>query len=372
MANLTAFEFLDRQAQPASPAAINVIYGDEPFLKRQVLARIQQMVLGDDPEVAATTFDGAAAIWRNVADELATLSLFGAGRPRLVVVDAADSRGPQGQDSFLSRSRHLLETYITQPVSSGVLVLLVQAWPANTRLFKALTNSGLQIAARAPQQTGRGAKGVDEKAVEEWIIQWAQSRHQIVVASPAARILLQLVGPHFGLIDQELAKLALFVTPEQSVTDQLVEQVTGGWQSKTMWEVLAAAASGETAIALEHLDHLLHSGQHPNALFGQISWSLRRFATATQCFQPPRKGSPESVANALQTALQQAGVRDWPKGNLRSSAAQLKQLGSARAKQLLTWLLEADLALKGSHANIHRARFVLEQLFLKMSKTARV
>ena len=106
-------------------------------------------------------------------------------------------------------------------------------------------------------------------------------------------------------------------------------------------------------------------------LFGQISWSLRRFATATQCFQPPRNSSPESIANALQAALQQAGVRDWPKGNLRSSATQLKQLGSARAKQLLTWLLEADLALKGSHANIHRARFVLEQLFLKMSKAAK-
>ncbi|MEE3368050.1 MAG: DNA polymerase III subunit delta [Planctomycetota bacterium] len=372
MANLTAFEFLDPQDQPASPAAINVIYGDEPFLKRQALARIQQLVLGDDPEIASTTFDGATALWRNVADELATLSLFGAGKPRLVVIDAADSRGPQGQDSFLSRSRHLLETYITQPVSSGVLVLLVNSWPANTRLFKALTNTGLQIAARAPQQSGRGAKGVDEQAVENWIVQWAQSRHQIVVAATAARTLLQLVGPHFGLLDQELAKLALFVTPEEPVADQLVAQVTGGWQNKTMWEVLAAAASGETAIALEHLDHLLQSGQHPNALFGQISWSLRRFATATQYFQPPRNGSPESVGNALQTALQQAGVRDWPKGNLRSAAAQLRQLGSARAKQLLTWLLEADLALKGSHANVHRARFVLEKLFLKMSKAARV
>ena len=371
MANLTAFEFLDPQAQPANPAAINVIYGDEPFLKRQVLARIQQRILGDAPEVAATTFEGATAVWRNVADELATLSLFGAGRPRMVVVDAADSRGPQGQESFLSRSRHLLEAYTAQPAASGVLVLMVQTWPANTRLFKALTKTGLQIAARAPQQTGRGAKGIDEKAIEQWIVQWAQSQHQIVVASPAARILLQLVGPHFGLIDQELAKLALFVTPETPVTDQLVAQVTGGWQSKTMWEVLAAAANGEAAIALEHLDHLLHSGQHPNALFGQISWSLRRFATATQCFQPPRNSSPESIANALQAALQQAGVRDWPKGNLRSSATQLKQLGSARAKQLLTWLLEADLALKGSHANIHRARFVLEQLFLKMSKAAK-
>ena len=371
MANLTAFEFLDTQSHSNAPAAINVIYGDEPFLKRQALAHIQQRVLGDDPDVAATTFDGATAHWRNVIDELATLSLFGAGKPRLVVVDAADSRGPQGQESFLSRCRPLLESYISQPVSSGILVLLVQSWPANTRLFKALTKTGLQIAARAPQRSGRGAKGVDESAVVEWIVQWAQSRHQIVIASVAAEVLLQLVGPHFGLLDQELAKLALFVTSEQPVTDQLVEQVTGGWQNKTMWEVLAAAASGETAIALEQLDHLLHSGQHPNALFGQISWSLRRFATATQCFQPPRTSSPESVANALQTALQQAGVRDWPKGNLRIAAAQLKQLGSARAKRLLAWLLEADLALKGSHGNTHRARFVLEQLFLKMSKTAK-
>jgi len=238
-------------------------------------------------------------------------------------------------------------------------------------LFKSLTETGLQVASRAPQKSGR-AKGVDERAVASWIAQWGNARHGLSLTPDATQALLELVGAHFGLLDQELAKLSLFAEAGQSVTDKVVERVTGGWRAKTMWEVLAAAALGETGEALAHLDHLLKSGQHPNALFGQISWSFRRLANAAQRYRPPPRGAaPGAVDQALRDALQQAGVRDWPKGNLQAATSQLKQLGSARAGQLLSWLLEADLALKGSHSTPHRARRVLEVLFLKMSKTAR-
>jgi DNA polymerase-3 subunit delta len=47
---------------------------------------------------------------------------------------------------------------------------------------------------------------------------------------------------------------------------------------------------------------------------------------------------------------------------------QLRQLGRERAARLYRWLLEADLALKGSHSAPHRARLVLEKLLVRMAK----
>ena len=73
--------------------------------------------------------------WRDVADELATVSLFGGGRPRLVILERADD--------FVSANRQRLEDYVAKPSRSGVLVLEVDEWAANTRLYKALDQSGL-------------------------------------------------------------------------------------------------------------------------------------------------------------------------------------------------------------------------------------
>jgi hypothetical protein len=52
---------------------------------------------------------------------------------------------------------------------------------------------------------------------------------------------------------------------------------------------------------------------------------------------------------------------DKAEGNLR-------QLGARRAAKLYRWLVEADVALKGSSSSGDRARLVIEQLFVRISK----
>ena len=68
--------------------------------------------------------------------------------------------------------------------------------------------------------------------------------------------------------------------------------------------------------------------------------------------------------------LEQAGFRAYPKGALENAERQLKQMGRERAGQIFRWLLEADLALKGTHSSPVLARWVLEQLILRLARTA--
>ena len=72
----------------------------------------------------------------------------------------------------------------------------------------------------------------------------------------------------------------------------------------------------------------------------------------------------------LKDALTQAGFRDWPLGTLKAAETRLIQLGRVRGGKLYRWLLETDLALKGTHSHETRARFALEQLFLRMARGA--
>src|SRR5207237_7576263 len=145
----------------------------------------------------------------------ATTSLFGGGKPRLVILERADS--------FVSANRQKLEDYVAKPMKNGVLVLEVDDWAANTRLYKALDQSGLQIDCRPPQKKGK-SKDIDEAAIAKWIVAWGKSHHGLAMGTDAAQHLLQLTGPVFGLLDQDLAKLALLIPPGTKVTADHVQE----------------------------------------------------------------------------------------------------------------------------------------------------
>jgi len=354
---LHAFDFL---AAPGStkPPAVCVAFGDEPFLKRLVLKELRRWVMGDDRDVPADIYDCQEKLpeWRDVADELSSASLFAAASPRLVILERADG--------FVTANRQRLEDYVARPRSTSVLVLDVDEWPANTRLYKAVDQSGLQIDCRPPQKKSK-SKDIDEGAIAKWIVAWGKSQHGIMLAGDAARHLLDLTGPSFGLLDQNLAKLALLVTPGGKVSAEQVQEIVGGWRGKTIWELVDAAAGGDAAAALTQLDRLLHAGEHPLALVGSLSWSLRRYAAATRIFQQAERTGRKIP---LREALTQAGIRDWPIGNVAAAEKRLIQLGRRRAAELYRWLIELDLALKGSHSQDDRARWALEQLVLRMAE----
>jgi DNA polymerase III subunit delta len=354
---LHAFEFLASTEKRTLPGVI-AVFGDEPFLKRLVLKELRLKVLGEDADVPVASFDCSerAPEWRDVADELATASLFGGGAPRLVILERADS--------FVSANRGRLEDYAAKPRATGVLILEVEEWAANTRLYKALDQTGFQIDCRPPQKKGK-SKDVDEGQIARWIVSWGKSQHGLSIASDAAQHLLELTGPTFGLLDQNLAKLALLVPVGTRATAEQVQEIVGGWRGKSIWELVDAAVAGETSEALAQLDRLLHAGEHPLALVGSLSWSLRRYAAATRIFQQAERAGRKMP---LRDALTQAGFRDWPIGSLAACEKRLIQLGRQRGGQLYRWLLELDLSLKGSHSQDDRARWALEQLLLRMAK----
>jgi DNA polymerase-3 subunit delta len=173
-----------------------------------------------------------------------------------------------------------------------------------------------------------------------------------------------MVEPELGLLDQELAKLAAYAGAEKQITADIVTQLVGDWRVQTAWEMLDAAAAGDAAQALTLLDHLLYGGEVPIVLLAQMASSLRRFATATRLIQLA-EGRGQRLQ--LREALTRAGFKPFVIGKAET---QLRQIGRVRAGKLYTWLIDADLALKGASSSPPRARFVLEQLICRLSKAA--
>jgi len=342
MAKLHAIDFL---AQPGKypPKPVCVAFGDDLFLRRQVLLALRLAVLGgDEGDFSLSSYEGRNAEFRGVLEELTTMAMFG-GR-RLVVVDEADD--------FVSRYREALEDYVARPGRSGILLLDVKSWPGNTRLYKAVDAQGLAVDCNSPAVV----------KLTRWLSDWAKQTHKCQLSLNAADTLAELVGPELGLLDQELAKLALMAGSDKKITPEMIQKLVGGWRAKTTWEMLDLALDGNVTEALRQIDRLLASGEAPIGLLGQISASLRRLAAATRLI---RQSEAAGRRMGVGPALQQAGVKSFV---LQKAERQLRRLGRQRGSQLYRWLLEADLDLKGESQM--PPRLILERLIVRLAAPA--
>ncbi len=340
-----ALEFLKNTDKIDVPG-VCAVWGDERLLKQEVLNQLKKCVVGEgDALLGLSSLSGKIAKPAEVFDELATVALFGSARRCVIVEDA---------DEFVKQHRLALEAYVSHPSGHGVLILNVTTWPKTTRLYKRLDQTGLQVECTTPSPA----------KIKTWLAERAASHHGATLQAGADDALLELLDPDLGLLDQELAKLALLAGQDGTITRGMVHERVGTWRHRTAWDLIDAAASGNASEALAQLDRLLLAGEHPIAVLAQMGATLRRFAHAARRIEQTGRPASHTV---LTRALKESGV---PHFATRKAEHQLKQLGRRRAEQLLSWLLAADLALKGSSSAPHRGRLVLEMLIVRMSRAA--
>ena len=331
----------DASSHPAKPVC--VLFGEETYLKHLAFRQVRDQTLSqEDAEFSLNRFDGTSKDLKfsTVLEEVSTTAMFGGGK-RLVVIDDADK--------FVTNNREPLEKYCEKPSKTGILMLLVSSFPATTKLFKKVDAAGLLI----------DCSPLKEKEISGWVVRWAKQRHKITVTKDAAELLVTLVGTELGLLDQELAKLALTDSTQGKIDANLVESSVGTWRTKTTFEMLDLALDGKTAEAIRQLDNLFLSGENPVGILAQISYTLRKLGLATQLIlQAERHGKKIGVA----PALQQVGVKGFFLGKTEQ---QLKLLGRFRGAKLNALLLQADMDLKG--ASRLDPRLILEKFLFTLS-----
>ena len=325
---------------PAKPVCI--VFGDDAFLRSSAVRHIRDQVLAaEDAEFAASQFEGDDVAFKDVLQELRTVAMFGGDR-RVVRVDEADS--------FVSKYREKLEDYVVKPSNQAVLILQLKSFPATTNLYKKIAESGLLIE----------AKTLPEKEIADWVVQWSKHHYKTSCDKVAAEMIVQRIGVEHGLLDQELAKLALMVMDEKKgITVELVEQAVGSWRSRTAFEMLDLALEGKTAAAVRQLDALLLAGENAVGILAQISATLRKLAAATELIlDAERRNSKMTV----RSALEKTGVKSF---FLNKTEKQLLHLGRHRGAKLPKWLLQLDLDLKGDSRS--DPRLLLEMFIVNLS-----
>lgn len=308
--------------------------GDDDFLKRHTRERIVSSLLGDtDPAFAVSVYPGDKLDFSTVRNDLDTLPFL--GPCRVVVVENADP--------FVTTHRAALEKYVTQPSSAGVLVLDVKTFPENTKLAKALPDAA-KINCKAPAM----------HKLAGWCVEWAKATHGKKLAPDAAELLVELVGPAMGQLDQELGKLAVAAGGRAGITAEDVDSLVGRSKAADVFRIMDAVGEGRAGEALSILEELFAEGEDPMALLGPLTWQLRQLALV---------GRLISEGQALGPAM---GAAKVPPFRRQGFERQLRHLGMRRLGMLTDWLVEINLGLKGGNALPERVQ--VERLVVKLAR----
>jgi DNA polymerase-3 subunit delta len=312
---------------------VYVVYGDEEFLRSSVIDAIRSVVLGDDgDEFGVGRFDGKTAALADLLDELATLPFL--TPRRLVVLSNADP--------FVTSHREALERYVEKPHRTGVLVIVAQSWPSNTRLAKSVARSGLAVDCKAP----------DSRQLAPWCRRWAKDRYNKKFGVEAADLLVELVGGGLGQLSAEIDKLASYVGERTELSADDVDRLVAAGRVETVWKILDAAAAGDAATAVNILESLMSAGEQPVLIFGAISSQLRKLAKAHRLV---------AGGHSIQAALPKAGINFYTD----RASAHLRRLGRERLSRLFGWLTETDLGIKGD-SNLP-AQHLLQRLVVRVA-----
>jgi DNA polymerase-3 subunit delta len=321
---------------PAKRQPIYALVGDEDFLKRRVREKVVAAALGDaDPVFAVTAYAGDKLDFSTVRNDLDTLPFL--SPVRVVVVENADP--------FVTAHRPALEKYAAAPSPAGVLILDVRSLPESTRLSKAIPDAA-KIACKAPF-TSR---------LPGWAADWAKAAHGKKLAAEAAELLVELVGPSMGLIDQELAKLTVAVGKAPAITPEDVVKMVGRSRSADVFRIMDAVGEGNPAGAIAILEDLFADGEDPMAVLGPLTAQLRKLAAV---------GRMIADGQSLHPAMDAAGVPKWEKAR-QSFEKQVRWLGRRRLDRLTDWLVEINLGLKGGNALPERVQ--VERLIVKLAR----
>jgi DNA polymerase III subunit delta len=334
---MDSLTFLERPPK-GKPQPLYVLHGDEDFLKRRVLDALKGWVLGADADdFALSTHPGDKATFAGVHDELQTVPFF--GPRRLVIVENADP--------FITRYRATLEKAVGDLPPTGVLVLAVKTWASTTRLARLVPDVST-IVCKAPPASKMPA----------WCVHHARARHGKELSAPAAALLVELIGPEMGRLDQELAKLAVYVGARARIDAPDVDRLVGRSRAEDIWKMFGAISQGNAREALTILDRLLDEGEEPIRILGAFSSRLRQLAQAARLYQ---------LGRPLAAALEEAGVPRFREA-IQGAEQQMKHLGRRRLARLYDWLMETDLGLKGGSPLPPRT--LLERLVVQLARKA--
>ncbi len=343
---------------------ITLIHGPAELSRAEALAEIRSAI-ADDPDLAGLNtarLDGRAVTLVELQDACDTMPFL--AHRRLVVVEGflerltAASRGKAGRPLPEEDGEALAEPPGSvgagrSPI--GALLAYLDRVPETAELVfvedKVVVGGAVLQRLLELQQAGRARIIACAKPKRGDLPAWIRARaglRKVRLDAGAVADLAEFVGDDLRQLDQELIKLADYAADGRTVTSADVRRLVPATRAASVFELVDALGSGNTAAAARLMQHSLDAdGEPPLRLLSMIG---RQYRLLIQAKALQAEGTrPSDIARAL-------NVQDWMASKL---LAQASRHSFARLQRAMECVLAADEAIKTGKMGDREAMDVL-------------
>ncbi len=304
-----------------------LLAGEEPLLRDDALATIQEAVLGQGPDdFNLDRLTGETATPASLRDAVGALPMMS---PRRLVV----MRDPEGRRGSAKALTDALAEVVAELAGQDQTVLVVTAGKADKRArwVKAFADPAATVDC-APPKAGRALTS---------FIRAEAKRQGLSLDRGVTELLAERVGPQLLLLRQEIAKAALLAGGKKiQLAD--AEVSTGQVAEAPIWDLTDAIGEGRTADAIGMLSRMLDAGAPAPVVLGSLASHFRKLV---------RLGSGARVPG--------------PPFVVRKLERQARRYSPGRLMACLEAIHDADTQLKG--ASSMRPEMALERLVLGLA-----
>lgn len=314
---------------------VYLIYGSEELLLERAEKRLRDRLAAvADLDFNMETFDGSSAAVADVINAANTLPFM--SDRRLVVVHHVDAMDAAALEQ--------LAEYAKDPAPETCLVLVATKVAKNSKLYRAVSGTGVVFEYTAPKRS--------EYAAE--VVKLVRERGKRI-APVAAERLVDVAGRDLRRLDAEIAKLVAFVGEAPEVTAADVERVASATGTASVFDLTDAVGSRDTALALRVVGGLLAAGETPLGMLAMLARHVRALIGANALAS--RGIAPAAMAPDL-------GMAPWQAEKAARQAARWQPVELVAA---LRGLAAAEEEMKTSPTD---AGLVLERWIISTAKAA--
>ncbi len=257
------FEELYQRVESGKPEPLYFLSGEEEYLKIEFQKLLRQKMFGDSgstanvEKIAATP--GSAP---KIIDLASDYSLFSGGR--LVVVYDIQRISEKGRELLLS-------FLPTVPPGNVIVMFGPAAFDKRLKFYKYLTQKAVWSA----------LTGLSERSAQFWI-QKRLAANGLKITQPAVDMLLRYIGNSYGMLANQIDKLAIAASDKQTVDVDDVSAHTAASAEFDIFRLTDAVDKRDRAAALEILNSLLQrSDSVGSVLFMLGRYAYERYIIAT-------------------------------------------------------------------------------------------
>jgi DNA polymerase-3 subunit delta len=325
---------LERHLKKSTLQPVYLWFGEEEFLIRRALARLEDWLQQGDGLAAKTVLDGTETPLADALTAARSPQLWG-GRQLVIVWPV---------ERYKAKELAVLEKYLQAPSSQTCLVLIAPGLKPKDVQAHNLWRRLLE------QEAALGFPRLREGELPTWLEREAK-RQGKTLGPGAARQLVEAVGQNLSDLHQELEKLILYTGAQTVITATDAAKLSSHSRMHTIFELVEALGQSRPDKALKVLDRLLQLGEPPAVILVMLARQIRLLMRTREAL----KSKLDAAELAKELGL--------PKFVVEKLQRQAGGFRLAQLKGQLIRLHEADQQIKTGTAV---PRLLLEKIILDL------